>query len=99
MRRILNLVPVKVLRNLNYTLICSRLTYAITAWESVFNSTTLRLKSLTSKAISLIEDQTHTNQLQMGPKFIQLEGVYDYLLCAICLELFVNKNMFPLLKN
>ena len=34
------------------------------------------------KAISLIEDQTNANELQMSPKLIQFEGVYDYfILC------------------
>ena len=46
MRRISQLVPVNVLQNLYYTLIYSRLTYAITAWGSAFNSTTRRIDSL-----------------------------------------------------
>ena len=56
MRRISYLVPTEVIRNLYYTLIHSRLTYAINAWRSFLNPTTRRLESLTSRAMSLIED-------------------------------------------
>ena len=84
MKRILHLVPVEVLRILYYPLIYPRLTYAIIAWGSAFNSSTRRMESLTSRAISLIGAQTNTNQLQMSPKFIQFERVYDYfVLCKM----------------
>ena len=49
--------PVKGFRNLYYTLIYSKLTYAITASGSVSNSTTCCIESLSSKANSLIEAQ------------------------------------------
>ena len=40
------------------------------------------MESLTSRATSLIEAHTNTNQLQMSYKFIQFNGVYDYfVLC------------------
>ena len=43
MRRISHLVPLNVLRNLYYTLIYSRLTYAINAWGSAFIFITRRI--------------------------------------------------------
>ena len=84
MRRISHLVPLNVLRNLYNTLIYSRLTYAITAWGSAFNSTTRRIESLISRAITLVTDQSNTNQSEMRSKFIQFKGVYDYfVLCKM----------------
>ena len=56
MRRIVHLVPVNVLRNLYYTLIYSRLAYAMTAWRSTLSSTTRWIKSIVywkEKVISL----------------------------------------------
>ena len=46
MKRISHLVPVNVLRNLFFTLIYSRLTFANIAWWSAFNSTTRRIETL-----------------------------------------------------
>ena len=64
MRRISHLVPLNILRNLYYTLIYARLTYAITALGSAFNSTTRRIESLISRAITLVTDQLNTNHLE-----------------------------------
>ena len=91
MRHISHLVPVEVVRNLYYTLIYSRLTYAISAWGTGFNSTSRRIESQISKAICLIEEQTNTNQLRMSPQFIQFKGVYDYfVLCKMFKKKFVK---------
>ena len=79
MRRISQLVPVNVLRNLYYTLIYSGLTYAITTWGSAFNSTTRRIESLMSRAITLKTDQSSTNQLEISSNSIQIKGVYVFL--------------------
>ena len=46
MKCISQLVPMNFPRNLNYTLVYSRFTYAITGWGSVFNATTRRLEVL-----------------------------------------------------
>ena len=78
MRRALHLVPVKVLRNLNYTLIYSRFIYTITALGSTSNFTTLRIESLISRAITEITDLSNTYQLEMISKFIQFKGTHDY---------------------
>ena len=84
MWRISLLVPVKVLLNLCYTFIYSRLTCAITAQGSTFNSTIRRVGSHKSRAISLMMDQSNTNRLEMSPKFIQSKSVYDsYVLCKM----------------
>ena len=48
-RRILHMVPLNVLRSLYYKLIYSRLTYAVTALGSAFNSITCRMESLISR--------------------------------------------------
>ena len=82
MRRTSHLVPLNVLRNLYYTLIYSRLTYANTAWGSAFNYTTRHIESLTSPAITLVTDQSYTNNLETSSKFIQFTGVYDYFVLS-----------------
>ena len=84
MRRSSHLVPVNVLRNLYSTPIHSRLIYAITAWGSAFNSFTRRIESLISRGITLITDESNTNELEMSYKFIQFKGVYVYfVLCKM----------------
>ena len=94
MRRISYLVSTEFLRNLLYTLIYLRLAYAITAWGSAFSSTTCRPESLTSRAISLIEDQTYTNELQMSPELVQFKGVYDYfVLCKMYINIREQKRV------
>ena len=74
-RRISKLLPVEVLRNLYYTLIYSRLIYAITPWGSVFNFATRRLESLITGAISVKTDQSNSNQVQISPNCIQCKDV------------------------
>ena len=65
-RRISHPVPKNVFRILCYTLIYPRLTYTITAWGLSFNSTTRRIESLASRAITLLTDPSNTNQLEIS---------------------------------
>ena len=62
-----HLVSENVLRDLYYTHTYSKL-----------NSTTHRIKSLTSRSIYSLTDQSNTNQLKFSPKFIQFQGVYEH---------------------
>ena len=53
-------------------------------YTKLWNISYSRLESLTSRAISLLEDQTNTNLFQMSPKLNQFKGVYDYfVLCKV----------------
>ena len=66
-----------ILRNLYYTSMCSRLTYAVTSWGSALNSTSLRIESLIPCVIYLIIDQSNSSQFEMNPKFIQTKRMHD----------------------
>jgi hypothetical protein len=50
MRRVAHIVPSNVLRNLYFSLIYSKLTYAITAWGSATATSLLRIRSLVNRA-------------------------------------------------
>ena len=76
--RISHLVPVNFSWNLYYTLLYSRLTYAVTAWGSAFISTTRCAELLISRAISLITDQSKTNLFEVSTKSIKFKCVYDF---------------------
>ena len=67
MRRILHVVSVNVIRSLYYTLMYSRLTHAIGAWRSEFNSTTCRIESLIARTITFLTDHSKTIELERSP--------------------------------
>ena len=86
MKRISHLVPVKILKILYYTLIYSRLTYAITAWGSSFPTTLRRLQSRVRKAISMIMPQAHSES-----DLLDYQGIYKYFLLSK-MYMIVNKR-------
>ena len=60
-----------------YKLVCSKITYAITALASKSISTAPQLETLISRARSLITDQSNTNLLQSTTFLMQCRGVYN----------------------
>ena len=94
MRRISHLVPTNILKNLYYTMIYSRFTYAITTWGSAFPSTLSRLESLVKKAITLVTTHPNVNQTQSLYNFTEFQGVYDYFVLCKMFKI-VSENKHP----
>ena len=84
MKRILHLVPVNILKTLYYTLIYSRLTYAITAWGSSFPTTLHRLQTHVKKEISMSTSRAHSES-----DLLDYQGIYKRFLL---LKLYVIVN-------
>ena len=83
------MLPRSVLKQLFYTLIYSKFTYAITCYGSAYQNQTQRLKNLVNRALKLI-----LNTTTLTSNICKTERVFDF---DMAYEFFCSINMYKIL--
>ena len=90
MRKIKGMVPSAVLKQLFYTFIYSKFTYAITCYGSAYQNQTQRIKNLIDKALKLVLNRpTITPEICKNERLFNFDMAYEYF-CSI--------NMYRILR-
>ena len=89
MRKIKQIVPRGVLKQLFYAFIYSKFTYAITCYGSAYLNQLQRLKSLIKRALKLV-----LNRSSITPEICKNERIFDY---DMAYEYFTCINMYRIL--
>ena len=90
LRRMKQIVPNDILRQLYYALIYSNLTYAITTYGSAYQNQLRRLTNLTNKSLKII-----TNVQRLTPEICKREQIFDF---QMTFKYFCSIKMFQVLR-
>ena len=89
MRKIKPTVPRAVLRQLFYSLIYSKFTYAITCYGSAYQNQIQRVKNLVNRALKLV-----LNRPSLTPDLCRNERIFDF---DMAYQYFCSINMYRIL--
>ena len=99
LRKMKQIVPRNVLKQLYYGIIYSKFTYGITCYGSAYQNQIQRLKNLTRRALKLVvNSETLTPEICKNERLFDYETAYKYF-CSINMYRIIQLNHHEFLAN